>query len=151
MFLARTLQLYQAESAELHDVVKPSVKMPPAAKTRQKVAVLSAAWKQPKQIVLKAQVRQLRRRTSPESCNFAMGEATMSMIEQEIKTLAEKIWPNMHIEVGPNKSTTKVGGVSPDDSGYAVHVHDGNEEVDKVMAGTLERLLEAIELKLNRG
>ena len=73
----------------------------------------------------------------------------MSTIEQEIKTLAEKIWPDMYIEVGPNKSAAKFGDVSPDNSGYAVYVRDDGESIDKVKAGTLERLLEAIELKLN--
>lgn len=75
----------------------------------------------------------------------------MSTIEQEIKTLAEKISPDMYIEVGPNKSVAQVGDVFPDNSGYAVYVRDDGVDVDKVKAGTRERLLEAIELKLNRG
>jgi hypothetical protein len=36
----------------------------------------------------------------PRSTNFAGGERMMSTIEQEIKTLAQKIWPDMHIEIG---------------------------------------------------
>ncbi len=75
----------------------------------------------------------------------------MSTIKHEIKTLAEKIWPGMDIEIGPNKSGAEFGDVSPDNGGYTVYVRDNGVDVDKVNAGTLERLLEAIELKLNRG
>jgi hypothetical protein len=75
----------------------------------------------------------------------------MSAIEQEIKSLAECIWPDMSIEVGPNGSEAEYGDVSRDNDGYAVCVRDNGVPVDKVKAGTLERLLEAIELKLNRG
>jgi hypothetical protein len=75
----------------------------------------------------------------------------MSAIEEEIKSLAESIWPDMCIEIGPNGSETEFGGVSPDHDGYAVSVRKNGVRVDEVKAGTLERLLEAIELKLNRG
>jgi len=47
----------------------------------------------------------------------------MSTIEQEIKTLVEKIWPSMDIEIGPKKSGAKFG-VSPDNGGYTVFVRD---------------------------
>jgi hypothetical protein len=74
-----------------------------------------------------------------------------STIEQEIKSLAECIWPDMSIEVGPNGSDAEFGDGARDNNGYAVCVRDNGVPVDKVQAGTLERLLEAIELKLNRG
>jgi hypothetical protein len=75
----------------------------------------------------------------------------MSTIEQEIKTLAEKIWPGMHIEIGPNKSGAEFRDASPHNGGYTIFVRDNGVDVDKLEAGTLERLLEVIELKLNRG
>ena len=75
----------------------------------------------------------------------------MSAIEQEIKSLAECIWPDMNIEIGPNGSETEFGDESTDNNGYAVSVRNNGVDVDKVKAGTLERLLEAIELKLNQG
>jgi hypothetical protein len=53
--------------------------------------------------------------------------------------------------LGSNKSGAEFGDVSPDSGGYTVFVRDSGVDVDKVKAGTLERLLEAIELKLNRG
>jgi len=75
----------------------------------------------------------------------------MTAIEEEIKSLAECIWPDMNIEVGPNGSEAEFGHGVPENNGYAVCVRDNGVPVDKVQAGTLERLLEAIELKLNRG
>jgi hypothetical protein len=75
----------------------------------------------------------------------------MSAIEQEIKSLAETIWPDMCIEVEPNGSESEYGDKSLDNNGYALSVSDHGVRVDTVKAGTLERLLEAIELKLNRG
>jgi hypothetical protein len=74
-----------------------------------------------------------------------------SAIEQEIKSLAECIWPDKYIEVGPNQSEAEFGDGTADSNGYAVRVRDHGVPVDKVQAGTLERLLEAIELKLNPG
>ena len=74
----------------------------------------------------------------------------MSAIEQEIKSLAESIWPDMSIEVGPNGSEAEYGDESRDNNGYAVSVRANGVRVDQVKAGTLERLLEAIELKLNQ-
>jgi hypothetical protein len=75
----------------------------------------------------------------------------MSAIEQEIKSLAESIWPDMSIEIGPNGSDAGVGDQSHDNNGYAVSVRENGVRIDKVKAETLEKLLEAIELKLNRG
>lgn len=76
----------------------------------------------------------------------------MPVIEEEIKGLAEQIWPDHEIEVGPNRSAPKWGDVARDIQGYAVYVWDSDgKPIEKVKAGTLEKLLEGIELRLSQG
>ena len=75
-----------------------------------------------------------------------------SAIKEEIKTVAQTIWPEYEITVGPVEANPQVGGVPPDVTKYAVDVRDRDGQfVDRVTAGTMEKLRELIEQKLNRG
>jgi hypothetical protein len=76
----------------------------------------------------------------------------MPVIEDEIKGLAEQIWPDHEIEVGPNRSAAKGSDADREIKGYAVYVRGSNgKSIEKVKAGSLEKLLEAIELRLSNG
>jgi hypothetical protein len=76
----------------------------------------------------------------------------MPVIEDEIKGLAEQIWPDHEIEVGPNRLAAKGSDAAREIQGYAVYVRDSNgKPIEKVKAGSLEKLLEGIELRLSNG
>jgi hypothetical protein len=76
----------------------------------------------------------------------------MPVIEDEIKGLAEQIWPDHEIEVGPNRSAATGSDAAREIKGYAVYVRDSNgKPIEKVKAGSLEKLLEGIELRLSNG
>jgi hypothetical protein len=73
-------------------------------------------------------------------------------IKDEVKAVAETIWPEYEITVGPVEGNPQVGGVPPDVTKYAVDVRDRDGQfVDRVTADTMEELRELIEQKLNRG
>ena len=76
----------------------------------------------------------------------------MPVIEEQIKGLAEQIWPDREIEVGPNRSAAKGSDAARKIKGYAVYVRDSDGKfIEKVKAGSLEQLLEGIELRLSNG
>jgi hypothetical protein len=76
----------------------------------------------------------------------------MPAIKEEIKSVAETIWPEYEITVGPAEGNPQVGGVPPDATSYVVDVRDRDGNfVDMLTAETLEKLRELIEQKLNRG
>jgi hypothetical protein len=81
------------------------------------------------------------------------GDSAMpASIEEEIKKFAETIWPDYEITIGPHEGPVQSGKVQSDTNAYTLIVRDREHRfVDKVSAGSMEKLRELIEQKLNKG